>query len=113
MKIDLLEAYPANQVYFSSSFRIVLDDHINFLKNHPETISIQVSPIEALKYVGDLSGLLFTKNVNVNLHWVIMRMNGFTSPADTDGNVSNLIIPSESVVERLRVGFMTENKIKA
>jgi hypothetical protein len=113
MKINSSEFYPASSVYFERGFRIVLDDHVGFLKDHNETTVIAVKPLEALKYEGDFSGLLTYYNIPINLHWVTMRMNGLTTPADSPAEITSLIVPSEAVVERLRSGYMAENKIRA
>ena len=113
MKINNSESYPSSGVYFEKGFRIVLDDHIGFLTDHKETTVIPVKPVEALKYEGDFSGLLSSYNVPINLHWVTMRMNRLTSPCDSSDEITSVIVPSEAAVERLRSGYLTENKIKA
>lgn len=113
MLINNSESYSVSSVYFDRSFRIVLEDHLGILKASIETIMISVKPLEALKYEGDFSGLLTSYNVPVNLHWITMRMNDLTSPSDSPDDLEFIIVPNQTFVERLRSGYMTENKIKA
>lgn len=113
MNIDSLLADHGSNIYYDPSFRNVLEDHMTFLRTHPQTTKLVVESIYAYKYVGDLSGLLKHYNIEIYLHWTIMRMNNFTSFGDTKDDIFELLIPNSDVIERIRQSHKTiQNKMK-
>jgi hypothetical protein len=110
MDILQLEIDPGANVYYEEGFRITIEDHLQFLKDHAETTSIQIESKYAFKYAGDLSGLLTLYKVPVYLHWTIMRMNGFSSYTQLSEGESELLIPGINAVERLRSIYKTKNR---
>lgn len=113
MKIDNLLADHGSNIYYDPAFRNVLEDHMSFLKTHPDTKKINIESVYAYKYVGDLSGLLKHYNIDIYLHWVIMRMNGFTSFNEAGENIVELLLPDSRAIERIRQLHSTiQNKMK-
>ena len=103
---------PGPDVYYSAEFRNVLEDHMTYLRSHPENSEVTIAPNIGYKYIGDLAGVLHHYNVPYNLHWIVMRMNHMTSPIDYRDTMLNLDIPSFTAVERLRTTHMSQSKIK-
>lgn len=103
---------PGPDVYYSAEFRNVLEDHMTYLRSHPENSVVTIAPNIGYKYIGDLAGVLHHYNVPYNLHWIVMRMNHMTSPTDYRDTMLNLDIPSFTAVERLRTTHMSQSKIK-
>lgn len=103
---------PGPDVYYSPEFRNVLEDHMTYLRTHPENSVVTIAPNIGYKYIGDLAGVLHHYNVPYHLHWVVMRMNNMTSPIDYRDTMLNLDTPSFTVVERLRTTHMSQSKIK-
>lgn len=103
---------PGADVYYSAEFRNVLEDHMTYLRTHPDNTVVTVAPNIGYKYIGDLAGVLHHYNVPYNLHWIVMRMNHMTSPIDYRDTMLNLDIPSFTAVERLRTTHMSQSKIK-
>lgn len=99
-----------DDVYYDSGLRIDLEDHMTYLRTHPSTTKVIVDPVYAYKYAGDLSSLLLHYNVPIYLHWVIMRLNNFTSFADSTDKLSTLLIPDTSEIERIRRSYQTQHK---
>jgi hypothetical protein len=112
MLIDNIATNPGPDIYYNQNFRVVLEDHMTYLRNHSETISVGVTAAQAFKYEGDLAGLLFQLNIPAYLHWVIMRINKMNSPIELSKDCRYLFTPNPSVVERLRATYSTQNKIK-
>lgn len=113
MKINDMAAPAGADIYYDPSFRAMLEDHMTFLRNHSETQTIEISDHDAYKWEGDLSGLLSKYNVDRSLHWVVMRMNNFVSPADNKDTLKLMLIPSIACIDRLRSVYVTQNKIKS
>lgn len=110
MDIFNLEINAGSNVHYEQAFRIVLEDHLQYLKTHAETYVINVESIYAFKYAGDLSGLLLHYNIPVYLHWVIMRMNGFSSFTQMGEEAKDLLIPATNVIEQIRSVYKTKNR---
>lgn len=107
---ELLDAGP--DVYYTVEFRKTIEDHMTYLRTHTDTTILTVEPFIAYKYRGDLYRVLHHYNASAYLHWIIMRMNNWTSPTDFNENVTTLMVPSPTVIERMRAAFMAQSKLK-
>jgi len=88
-------------IYYTVEFKRVLEDHLDFIKQHSTTTSIAVNPALAFKHEYNLSGYLLAIDIPLKLHWLVMRLNGFFS--DTDFiNVAVLHIPSDRTVQQIK-----------
>ncbi len=113
MQINSMQVSFGPNIYYDPVFRNVLEDHMSFLRTHPGTKILNIEPIYAYKYEGDLSGLLTQYRIDVKLHWIIMRMNNYYSFSENNENLSSLIIPDGDSIERIRESHKTvQNKIK-
>jgi len=111
MLIDQMASTSGPDVYYDQRFRVILEDHMTFFREHPQTALRQIKFHDAFKFEGDLSGLLYELNIPIELHWLVMRINKFTSPVQNDETLKSILVPERSVVERLRSVFMNKNKI--
>lgn len=92
-KIDEMMTDPGADVYYTAGLRDVLEDHMTYLRNHPRTQAIAVSPIQAHKYEHDLTGLLNLLGVPMTLHWTVMRMNNLDTLTHVPADLTQLLIP--------------------
>ena len=99
-------------IYYNSKFRVVLEDHMTFLRSHPDNDLLNIEPAQAYKYAGDLFGILQYYNLSPYLHWIVMRVNGMTSPTEFRDTTTALIIPSMSVIATIRNTHMSQSKMK-
>lgn len=112
MNIDQLQKPTGPSIYYDPSFRSELEDHITFLKQNKNTRILTISNFHAIKYEGDLFGLLIEYSIPNEYHWLVMRMNNMVSPTDSGTKIANLLIPDYSLVERIRSTYVTQNKNK-
>ena len=112
--MDLLNLMidPGADVYYSDAFRVVMEDHMTYLRNHEDNQALVTQPVYAQKYQGDFFGLLQHHHVAAHLHWVTLRMNHMTNPTQYDGLGLNFIIPSARTLEVIRNTYKTQSKIK-
>lgn len=81
------------------------------IRNREDNVLLDVSPAEGLKYQGDLYGLLQAKEVPTKYHWIVMRLNGYSSTVNYDGRQQTFLIPSFSFIdEQLRLYMTTYRK---
>lgn len=85
----------------TDAFRTAVEDHLSNLKNQSSTQTLQCLPIDAEVYRGDLFGLLSKMGIEHRLRWTTMRMNGYTSPQDYDGEKVIFLIPNIDSMDRL------------
>lgn len=112
MLIDNISVQGGADIFYDQKFMVVLEDHMTFLRNDDGTTVISVTVADAFKYEGDLFGLLHKLNIDQNFHWIVMRMNKYTSPTKSLNNLKNLIIPNFELIDRIRSLHLTSNKIK-
>ena len=110
MLIDNLLLNPGPNIYYDSQFRIVLEDHMTYLRNLNTTRRIEIDIQNAYKYEGDLFGLLFTLNINPHLHFIVMRLNNMRSPTEYTNEIRSLLIPDETQISRIISAYKTKNK---
>jgi len=111
MQIDNLMIAAGPSIYYSQSFRDVLEDHLTYLKNHSTTNVLSIEPMKAYKYEFDLYSLLREYNIPTHLHWLVMRLNDMVSPTDATVKIDHLIIPDFSTVDRIRQSHVTTRRI--
>lgn len=100
-----------NTIYYNEGFRRVLEDHMNYLRTHSKTRSIDVDAGLAYRFEYDFYGLLNNYNISHHLHWIILRMLDKTSPMDIDRNLTSFLLPDQSELDVIRSNHMTTNKI--
>lgn len=110
MDINKLEIPAGANVYYEADFRIAIEDHLQFLKIHPETTSLDIESVYAYKYFGDMSGLLTHYKYPVYMHWIIMRVNGYNDFTEVGEDAVTLLIPSSNAIERIRAIYKTKNR---
>ena len=113
MTIDDLLLADGSQDYYDPSLRVTLEAHMDYLKNSTGTLAIPVDPHDNLVYRNDLYGFLNKLNLKPCLHWIIMRMNDFSSTTDFKESVTSIYLPSEQELERIRLMWKTTQKINA
>lgn len=112
MKIDsLMVGEASHAIYYDPDFRNVLEMHVVFLRVHPTTREVPVEPIMAHRFEFDLFGLLAKLNVPPHLHFLTMRLNKITSPHKIDINLTNLLVPDDAVVNRIRQSHTAVQRI--
>ena len=88
-------------LYYDSDFRSVLEDHVHLLKNDASTELIMVEPNVAYKFEYDLCGYLASIDVPHHLHWITMRINGWSK--DTDFyNPTTIKVPHNTSVDKIK-----------
>jgi hypothetical protein len=98
-------------IYYDPNFRNVLEDHMTFLRTHPKTALFTLTPDEAYQWRGDLFGLLLAKNRPAQFHWLIMRLNNYTSPTQFKQDTIGLIEPDYTVVDKIRQSNNSSGRI--
>lgn len=98
-------------VYYTEGFRSVLEDHMTLLRNHPTTSLVTVSPADAYHYNHNLYGVLQKMKVPMYLHWVIMRMNNWTSPRVFHLDVTSLLFPDMTLISQIQQSYSSKNRI--
>jgi len=88
-------------LYYTTGFRDVLEDHLELFKAHTGTTTQAVEPNVAYRFEYDLGGYLTSLEVPLHLHWLTMRMNGWYSEIEFY-NPSVIILPYESYVTRVK-----------
>lgn len=97
-----------NPLMSEEQYYVLIESHLEYLRNHARNRILEVTALEADVYKGDLSGLLREKMVPVSSHYAIIRMNGFNSSAVYDGVATHFIIPDDSVLSRIVNSFVSE-----
>lgn len=101
----------APAVYYDDRFKMMIEQHLTALIAHKGNTYLKVTPLDMEVWQGNLYGYLYSEQVPVFQHWLIMRMNGMDSTLDFDGDFTNLILPDIEQINRLRDLFNTVHRI--
>lgn len=100
--IDSLQRSEGIAIFYDADFRVTLDNHLNYLRTHPTTVQMDVTPTQAYKHEGDFYALLTELNIPRHLFWIILRMNNFTNPSDTTQDLAFIIHPAPEELNLIR-----------
>lgn len=111
MSLNTTLVDPGPDIYYTKQFRDVLEDHMVLLREHPNTKPMTIMPGESFQWRNDLFGLLSSKNIPRHLHWVIMRLNNYTSPRQFTTETMLLLVPDSTVLEKIRQSHNSSARI--
>lgn len=98
-------------VFYTADFRRLIEDHLDYLKQNNRSTPISIAEKDLHKYEYDLFGLLVEYELPRHLHWIVMRLNGMTSPDQFTELNTSLLIPDPSEIDRLKDIQMSVHKI--
>lgn len=110
MSILELEISTGPNVFYDNDFRIVLETHMEWLRNHPSTTTMSLDVGQAHKNQYDLYGLLSDLRVPKENHWATMRLNGYTNHTQFDEGVDVLLIPDPGLITNLASNYLSTKK---
>jgi hypothetical protein len=105
--INRTSSTPISPVYSEPGFRLLLETHLGYLEERSDTKLVGVDIGKANTFKNDLYGYLISEKIPALLHYVILRVNGWSSPVSFDDTVLALTIPSVVAVESLKTLYMT------
>lgn len=91
----------ADSYYYEQGWREFFEQFLLSVREGQATTLVHVDEYDRYKYEGDLYGLLNFKQVPVELHWPILRVNNMTSPSEFGVQTETLLYPSQEQVRGL------------
>lgn len=111
MDIYSLTIGSGNNTFYSKGFMDVIESHLNYFRNSPNSYMVQVDAKKLSIYDGDLFGYLNERRVEQHYHWIIMRVNNMYSNSDFGPGKNTLIIPSDTEIEQIRSMYIATGSI--
>ena len=102
---------PGPAVFYEDEFKRVVEDHLHYLRSHEQTVMHTIDAHIANKYHGDLIGLLRYYDVAEHMHWLVMRVNRYTSPMQFDQDDLTLLFPAQPVINSILKRYRANQKI--
>lgn len=88
-------------LYYKNEIRVLLESHVEFIKNHSSTTVERVMSSLTYKYEGDFYGLLMALKIPIEYHWITMRINGYSSPTEMSGEKIAFLKPDFTLIEQI------------
>lgn len=101
LTIQQMGQRPSSPGYYSTKWRITLENHLNYLRMHPQTKTYKTTELKAYHSRWDLHSLLTERGIPEKYFWVIMRVNGFKNPTEFHEDVESILIPDDGIIEDL------------
>lgn len=106
---DLMLKTAAND-YYDPEFHAVIEAHVSYLYNHPETVISTISPMDLYVYEFDFYGLLTSMGVPPEQHFATLRMNKLNSPQDDFSKMEFIRIPDKGVLSKILQRWKTKKR---
>lgn len=97
-------------LYYSPGWYLLIESHLQWLLSRMDNRLLTVTDGDAYKFEADLSGLLLKSGIQTEYHWIIMRMNGYTSYTDYRVERTQLVVPDQQAIEQLVAVYRTTSK---
>lgn len=110
MSINQMMVPDGAALYYSEPWMRMIESHLSYLRERSVDNVVAVLPYLGNKHEADLFGLLRQLRVRAEHHWIVMRLNDFTSPNQIRSDREFLILPNFDDIEKLRSVFQTINK---
>ena len=111
MAIEDLMAPTADAAYYDEKFRLVIEDHIEYLRAQPDTTISTVTSMDLYVYAFDFYGMLIKMGVPPDLHYATMRLAGLGSPQDPFGHLERLFIPSSTTLGKILQRYSAKKRL--
>lgn len=107
--MDIAHLLPVtDQTFQDFRFEDFIESHMEYIINNKIAGTRTVEPDVAEVYAGDFYGLLSYIGLQIDYHYVAMRVNGFSNSADFDGSVMTILIPSTPYLDTLKAIYNTK-----
>lgn len=106
MSINALAVNEGHESFYDPRFHQMLETYMDYLRKHPGTVTLNLSPHDVYKYQGDWAGLLNNLKIPWEYHWAILRINGFANVCNVDQELSSILVPDLSVLDNIRQFFL-------
>jgi hypothetical protein len=86
--------------FYDPAFRNVLEDHMTYLREQYSTLVI-INPDEAYQWRGDFFGLLDGRGYARKYHWIILRLNQYSSPVQFTEDTLAILVPNFTTIDQI------------
>ena len=107
---DLMQE-TADPVYYSEQFRLVVEDHIGYLFNHPETTINSILAMDLVVFEFDFYGMLKSMGIPAELHYATLRMAKLTSPQDPFKHLEFIRVPPKGLVGKIVQRYQAQSGV--
>ena len=108
MKIDQLARPTGDTAYYDPDFMVILESHLTYLLGLSTTQTLAIEPADAVRFEGDLFGVLDKFNIAKQYHYAVMLVNGYRSPTDFTKDTYQVIVPDTSEIDILKQRYKTK-----
>lgn len=98
---------PGNDFTYSETYRTYLESHMKFLREHPYTQLVTLDKEVVYKNLYDFTAMLSDMGIALEDHYMVMRMNQFSSVRELTMDVEFLLLPAAQVVAQLKQLYRT------
>lgn len=110
MQVDSLMKGRDQAVFYSPGFRRVLEDHLSWLIQDPNTRILPLEAHNAVRFSGDFYGLLaIVYGIPYEHHYIVMRMSGLYGSHELNENMRAIRVPSPTVIQQLLSVYKSSN----
>lgn len=91
----------------TQDYKTYMESLLNYFRASDSTRQVPVPPEVGYLYRFDLTQFLLANNVPLEDHYLVMRVNGFTSIHQIDETIHQILVPDMALVARFKQIYRT------
>lgn len=83
---------------YTENYRTFIESHLDYLRSHEESLEVMVDKGQVYKHLNDFASLFLEMGIPYEDHYLMLRLNGYTSNAELTMEVETLnTIPTQAL----------------
>lgn len=92
---------------YTETYRTYIESHLNYLREQEEAFDVPLDKKQVYKHLNDFTSLFLEMGIPYEDHYVMLRLNGFTSVTELTMDIETLKVIPGQVLATLKQLFRT------
>jgi len=111
LKITTVQSPKVSALYYDRKFIALLLSHVEYFKNLKTTSVVALDADRTQSNLGDFESLLLDLGIERHHHWFVYALNGIFANTEFNESITQLLIPDRSEIERIRLSYVTTQRV--
>lgn len=111
LKITTIQSPKVSAQYYDRTFMALLQSHVDYFKSLSSTSTVILDNERIQRNLGDFESLLMDLGVERHYHWFVYALNGIYANHEFNENVTQILIPDRSEIDRIRMSYATTQRV--
>lgn len=105
--LDSMMIASPDEYTLTDDYKTFVESMVGYLRQQSSSNTVVIPPEVGFLFRFDMTRFLLSKNVPIEDHYLVMRVNGITSSHELDETITSLIVPDQALITRLKNIYRT------